>query len=188
MNLENDVLNAQQAAEALGAHVETIRRLARRGEIPSFKVGKDWRFRYEDLRQWALAYNQRQNPLGILVVDDELAVGRLIRKMLTPCGYRVLTAPSGEEGLTILENQPVHLVLLDLNMTGMDGPSFLQALRLGHSTLPVIIVTGYPDGDIMARALAYGPVMLLAKPIHREPLIQAVRTVLHDARSEAMAG
>ncbi|MDY0312903.1 MAG: response regulator [Desulfobacterales bacterium] len=188
MNLENDVLNAQQAADALGAHVETIRRLARRGEIPSFKVGKDWRFRYEDLRQWALTFNQRQNPPCILVVDDELTVGRLIRKILAPFGYRVLIAASGQEGLTILENQTVHLVLLDLHMPGMDGLSFLQSLRRDHGALPVIIITGYPDGDLMARALAYGPVMLLAKPIYREPLIQAVRTVLHDARSEAMAG
>lgn len=48
-----DVLNAKEAADYLKAHVETVRRMARRGEIPAFKVGKDWRFHKDALRRWA---------------------------------------------------------------------------------------------------------------------------------------
>lgn len=53
--MENDteVLNAKEAAHFLKAHVETIRRLARRGDIPAFKVGKDWRFYKSELRLWS---------------------------------------------------------------------------------------------------------------------------------------
>jgi excisionase family DNA binding protein len=47
-----DVLNAKEAAGFLKAHVETIRRMARIGEIPAFKLGKDWRFHKEALRRW----------------------------------------------------------------------------------------------------------------------------------------
>ncbi len=49
---DNDVLNTKDAATYLGAHIETIRRLARRGEIPAYKIGKDWRFRKKALLEW----------------------------------------------------------------------------------------------------------------------------------------
>jgi excisionase family DNA binding protein len=57
-NDANQVLNAKEAAAFLRSHVETIRRLARRGEIPAFKVGRDWRFNLEALRGWW----EKQNP------------------------------------------------------------------------------------------------------------------------------
>jgi excisionase family DNA binding protein len=58
MKNDTDVLNAKEAAAYLKAHVETIRRMARRGEIPAFKVGKDWRFHQEALLRWI----DGQNP------------------------------------------------------------------------------------------------------------------------------
>jgi len=53
MKKETDVINAREAAVFLKAHVETIRRMARRGEIPAFKVGKDWRFHKNALQTWS---------------------------------------------------------------------------------------------------------------------------------------
>lgn len=54
MQKESDVINALEASGLLKVHVETIRRLARRREIPAFKVGKDWRFYKSALRQWTI--------------------------------------------------------------------------------------------------------------------------------------
>jgi len=63
-NDTTDVLKAREAAGFLKAHVETIRRLARRGEIPAFKVGKDWRFHKEALRRWSEGQNPRLSGSG----------------------------------------------------------------------------------------------------------------------------
>lgn len=63
MKNDSDVLNAKEAAEYLKAHVETVRRMARRGEIPAFKVGKDWRFHKEALRRWS--EGQQHNSAGV---------------------------------------------------------------------------------------------------------------------------
>lgn len=52
MKTDPEVLNTKEAADYLKAHIETVRRLARRGEIPAFKVGKDWRFNKEALKKW----------------------------------------------------------------------------------------------------------------------------------------
>jgi excisionase family DNA binding protein len=62
MDQNNEVLNAKEAAVFLKAHVETLRRMARRGEIPAFKVGKDWRFHKSALIQWS--EGQYSSPAG----------------------------------------------------------------------------------------------------------------------------
>ena len=53
MKSDSEILNAREAAQYLKAHVETVRRMARRGEIPAFKVGKDWRFHKKALCDWS---------------------------------------------------------------------------------------------------------------------------------------
>jgi excisionase family DNA binding protein len=58
MKSNSDIMNARDAADFLKAHVETIRRLARRGEIPAFKVGKDWRFHREALLTWTKTWER----------------------------------------------------------------------------------------------------------------------------------
>jgi excisionase family DNA binding protein len=58
MKNQSGVLNAKEAAEYLKAHVETVRRMARRGEIPAFKVGKDWRFLKKSLWLWMQGRDQ----------------------------------------------------------------------------------------------------------------------------------
>ena len=58
----SDVLNANEAARFLRAHVETVRRLARRGDLPSFKVGRDWRFDRRALLRWIAAQRMAAKP------------------------------------------------------------------------------------------------------------------------------
>ncbi|MBU2552508.1 MAG: response regulator [Proteobacteria bacterium] len=184
MEKSSGVLNAQEAALFLGAHVETVRRLARRGAIPAFKVGKDWRFKRETLDRWAEEGHQRRKPPCILVVENDPAVRGLIGLFLERDGYRVCLAANGKEGLALLENDHIHLILLDLKMPVMNGPEFLRRLMETDRRLPVIVVTGYPDSDLMVEAMAYGPMILVAKPVDRALLMEAVRTILNGALAE----
>lgn len=181
----NDVLNAKEAAQFLGAYVETIRRLARKGEIPSYKIGKDWRFRKEALIKWAETHHLRHNPPLILAIDDDPDIRKLLRAFLEKEGYRVCMAANGTEGMGWLDRESVDLILLDLKMPGMNGATFCHELRKKDTILPVIIVTGYPDSILMNDVMQYGPFMLIAKPIERKQLIQAVEMALkgtHEAR------
>lgn len=173
----NDVLNAHEAARFLCVHVETIRRLARSNEIPAFKVGRSWRLRKEVLLQWADINNFRQHPGSILIVDDDKAMRELLRRILEFQAYTVHEAADGAKGLIILEQHPVDLVLLDLKMPVMNGPEFLRKLRSAHGTLPVVIITGYPDSDLIAQTFQYGPITMLAKPVEKEQLFEALRII-----------
>ena len=174
MQRNPDVLNAREAADYLGAHVETVRRLAKRGDIPSYKVGKDWRFSKDALHRWIATHHERSRPAHILVVDDEEHIREFARRALEPEGYRVSAASSGAEALDLMRQETPDVVVLDLKMEGMDGPALLKEIRASYGSLPVIIITGYPDSGLMYEALRYSPLMVLAKPPAPERLVEAV--------------
>ena len=165
----------------LGAHVETIRRLARRGAIPAYKIGKDWRFNRTSLLNWSQSNPAMENKATLMVIDDDVGVRKLVRRCLITAGYQVISAPDGEDGLAEIEKRAVDLVLLDLNMPRMHGPAVIAELRQRHPHIPVILVTGHQDGNLMAEAYQYGPFMLVPKPVDREALLSAVRVTLEGA-------
>jgi len=175
---ELDVLDPRAAAELLGMHEETVRRLARERKIPAYKVGGLWRFSRSMLYRWAEAQQTRQQPRRVLVVDDELAIRETVKRILEAEGYVVATAARGQEALEHVRRETPDAVLLDLKLPGMDGPATLREMRRLHATLPVIILTGYPDSDLMTQALEHSPVMLLAKPVDPDRMIEAVRCVM----------
>ncbi|MFH1690016.1 MAG: response regulator [Candidatus Eisenbacteria bacterium] len=188
MASDDNVMNATQAAALLGVHVETVRRLARRGEIPSFKVGTDWRFSREILRRWFEEQRPRTTLGTVLVVDDDPAVLRLISRVVERLGYRAQGAIGGRGALELVSRSVPDLILLDMAMPGMNGADFLDELRPAHPDLPVVIVTGYPDSSLVHRAAQHAPVMLLTKPLDLAQLERTLRTVLgnppHAVRTE----
>jgi len=177
-------MNAVDAAAFLGVHVETLRKLARRNDIPSFKVGRDWRFSEEALMRWANEQrSQSASPVSecsVLVLDDEEKVCRALSRHVERMGCRARHATSGERGLELIATEVPDLVLLDLKMPGMSGPEFLEQLRKDHPALPVVIVTGYPDSDLMHQATRFPPLMLLPKPVHQDHIEKTVRIVLGE--------
>jgi excisionase family DNA binding protein len=185
---QSEVLGIREAATLLGAHEQTVRRLARRGEIPAYKVGTDWRFRREALLRWT----EEQRPAGrrptVLIVEDDEKVRRAIGELVERCGCTARAAPSAVEGLALVAKRVPDLILLDLKMPGMNGPEFLARLREEHPTLPVVIVTAYPDSELMLEAMQHAPVLLLAKPLDRMALDRTLRSILPDRSSASSRG
>jgi excisionase family DNA binding protein len=179
-----DVLDSHAAARYLGAHVETIRRLARRGGIPAFKVGKDWRFSRNALSEWMQSNpEQVQHPL-VLVVDDERSVRESVLIGLEAERFRVLAAASGDEAMTLARDERPHIVVLDLMMPGMTGGAVLKQLRALYPNIPVIVTTGYPDGDLMNEALESAPFTMLAKPVPIKTLLTVIRGMIAGSQTE----
>ena len=176
-----DVVDAQGAASLLGAHLETVRRLARKGKIPSYKIGKDWRFSKSALRNWAETHHSRQRPPLVLVVDDEKSFRETTRMFLEAEEYRVATAVNGDEALELARREPIDLVLLDLVMPGISGVEVLKELHGMDPDLPVVVITAYPDSELMAEALRYPPVTLLPKPLEKTVLLKTVQRVLRGS-------
>lgn len=184
MDTDRQVLNTQAAANLLGVHVETIRRLARKGKLPSFKIGKDWRFKRDTLLEWMETHSNHRHAPCLLVIDDDANIRKLLRRVLEKQGYRVITAANGQEGLAFARQETIQLVLLDLNMPEMKGPEVVRELRKLRPSLPVIIVTGYPDSHLMMEVYVQCPVMLVPKPIDRNVLLSAVNITLEGTLAD----
>ncbi len=81
----------------------------------------------------------------ILVVDDEESIHLLYREELEEDGYQVFSAMNGEEAIELSESNPIDLVILDINMPGMDGIEVLRQLKAKNPALPVILSSAYSE-------------------------------------------
>jgi EAL domain-containing protein (putative c-di-GMP-specific phosphodiesterase class I) len=101
----------------------------------------------------------------VLLVDDDFSVRKMHAKVLSRAGFTVEAAPSGSEALRLLERGlRVGAIVTDLHMPGIDGLSFLRAVRKFDLDVPVIIVTGYPSLESAMRVIEYGGFRYLTKP------------------------
>jgi DNA-binding NtrC family response regulator len=98
-------------------------------------------------------------------VDDEPAILELLIRALATNACQVLPAASGSEALDIVKRANVDLVVLDLAMPIMNGVDTFREIHSIRPALPVMIVTGYPDSDLMAQALEIGPFTMISKPV-----------------------
>ena len=171
------LMTVEEAAGYLRVGKKTIYRLLWQGKIPATKVGQQWRFNKASIDEW-LHQKPAETRANILVVDDEEIIRSLFKKTLEELGHKVVAAETGLKGLELLKQRDFAMVFLDLKMPGMDGAELFRQIKTTKPQLPVIIITGYPDSDIMARALAQAPFGLMNKPFDESDIITAVNTFL----------
>jgi signal transduction histidine kinase/CheY-like chemotaxis protein len=131
-----------------------------------------------------LTYNALSTKIRVLVVDD-IATNRLVAKAhLHLHGIAVDEARSGADALARLERDGIDLVLLDMNMPGMDGTETLQRIRTlpGRTSLPVIAMTADATEEHRRRYLAAGMNGYLAKPLTPEAVAEMLKRYLPIAR------
>jgi two-component system response regulator GlrR len=114
----------------------------------------------------------------ILLVDDDLALLRLLSMRLTAAGYEVTTTDSGEKALTQLAVCRPHLVITDLRMEGMDGLALFDAIHQSNTALPVIILTAHGSIPDAIAATNRGVFSFLTKPFDGKNLLGHVERAL----------
>jgi two-component system, OmpR family, response regulator MprA len=109
----------------------------------------------------------------ILIVDDDQDILAAERAVLAEGGYAVREAHNGAEALLAVDTDPPAMIVLDVQMPGIDGPTFARELRTRLRHVPLVILTAAPDPKHEAdrcNAEAY-----LAKPFRAEDLLRLVR-------------
>lgn len=109
----------------------------------------------------------------LLVVDDDPQVFRLYAAFLA-ADYEVLGSETGVGAVELVEAHEIALVIMDLNMPGLDGWMAMSLIRARRPTVPFVIVTSVTDGDLETRARTAGAAGFLRKPVTAETLRRAV--------------
>jgi CheY-like chemotaxis protein len=136
----------------------------------------------------AAASAPQLSGVEVLVVEDEPDARELIRTMLEQLGAGVVTASSAKEGLAALDQGPLHVLLSDIEMPGMDGYSFMRAVRERSvdrgGQIPAAALTAYARPEDRDAALRAGFQLHVAKPVQPAELA-AVVSSLAGRKSEA---
>ena len=114
----------------------------------------------------------------ILVVDDDAGQRSLLDTFLSSQGFKIITAPSGEEALAVLDSQTVSMMISDVRMSRMSGLEVLRRVREKRLRLPVLLVTAYADVRDAVNAMKDGAVNYLEKPIDLDELLLSVREAI----------
>jgi len=122
--------------------------------------------------------SKKYAPQCILTIDDDKDVRSSIKLFLEDLDYLVLEASDGQEGLKLFHLHRPDLILLDLNMPGMNGLNGLITLRNDLPTVPVVIVSAEEDKQIVLQAITYGAVGFITKSSPREQMTEALKQIL----------
>ncbi len=119
----------------------------------------------------------------ILYAEDEPISQLLVRRILEDRGYVALVAESGEKLLEILQSRPVDMVLMDIQMPGLNGLEATRRIRSGQESgvspdIPIVALTAYAAEEDRTRGLAAGMTDYITKPVTRQELLAAVERVL----------
>lgn len=172
-----ELMTLEEVASYLRVTNRTIYRLLKGGSIPATKVGQQWRFDKASIDEW-LGQKSVRKQASILVIDDEEMIRKLFQDTLGELGHTVIAVGTSSEGLELVKQSDFDLVFLDLKMPGMDGAELFAQIKTIKPKLPVTIITGYPDSEMMRRALAQGPFGVMCKPFGEPDIIRAIDTFL----------
>jgi len=128
--------------------------------------------------------NMEATASTILVVDDDVRMTQSVRELLAAYGYSSMTAGGGEEALRVLAEHDIDLMLLDLNMPGVDGYQVMRQVSEHHPGTDIVVISGETTFESATEALRNGAQDFLRKPYAPDRLIQILNGVLHKQRLE----
>lgn len=173
----SDIMTAQELSIYLKITTTTIYKLAQQGDIPSFKIGSEWRFKRELIDRW-LEKGAGHAPRKVLVVDDEAAICELYTRALDKRKFSVDVAHSGSEAINAASQSNYDFIFLDLKMPGMNGVEAFKEIKKLNLRSIVVIVTAYPDSDLLVEAMKLGPLTVILKPFDLSEIQRSVESLV----------
>jgi excisionase family DNA binding protein len=168
-----ELMTLEETAKYLRVTEKTIHRLLNKKGIPSTRVGRQWRFDKIAIDAWL---KESVKAAGnILVIDDDNEICELFRDTLESAGHTVTTVNDPLKGLELVEKGDYNFIFLDLKLPAMDGAEVLGRIKSFKPDIPVMVVTGFPEGELVMRALSYGPLGIMKKPFKPGEVLDAIK-------------
>jgi len=121
---------------------------------------------------------------GVLVVDDEPDICKAVRMVLEKIGYYVVTAEDGEHAIRLLNEgehpMVIDAIITDIRMPHINGIEAIEYFQREYPSLPLIVLTGFPDVELATRLLKRGVTDYLVKPVDREKLMASVAAAMNS--------
>ena len=123
-----------------------------------------------------------ENKQTVMIIDDEIAILRLIGRMIAAAGYDTIQTQDGHEALDILENLPTipNLITLDLMMPNITGIEVLRKIKSNPTlaNIPVIILTAVGQQELLTEAETLGANAYLTKPFASSDLLNTIKDLI----------
>jgi excisionase family DNA binding protein len=175
----HNLLTVKETAEYLRIPVPTVYYLVQRGQIPAIQIGGRWRIKKASLDRDILRQDKQGQPT-VLVVDDDPDLQELFSAFLKKIGFSRVVVGTAKEAIASLRKQKFDLMFLDLQLPDAPGDQVYKTAKQIDPDLNVIVITGYPDSEMLDRILQISPVTVLKKPLKIEQLNQTVKILGHS--------
>jgi excisionase family DNA binding protein len=172
-----DLMTAKETSEYLHIPVPTVYHLMHHGKLPAVHIGGRWRIKRSLLDRDVLGIESSQPT--VLVVDDDPDLCVLFMQFLKKANLARLVVGSGAAAIAMARKQKFDMVFLDLNLPDIPGDEVYVQLKALYPNMPIVVITGYPDSEILSRILACGPVTVIKKPLDFDRLDQVVKQLGH---------
>lgn len=140
------------------------------------------------LRQAEKAGAMERDRRGrILIVEDEEQVRKPMRLNLTKAGYDVVEVGNVADAIEVLKTEgnggKIDTLLCDIRMPGVTGIEAIRYVRTHYPSIPIVVLTGYPDVELAASLMNQGVLDYLVKPITREELLTVIERSVEQCRA-----
>jgi len=174
-----ELMTVKETSLYLRIPVPTVYYLVQRGQLPAVQIGGRWRIKRLLLDRDVLKSETSGGQPTVLVVDDDSGLQAVFKQFLKKAGFGRIVVGTGAEAISHAEKQKFDLVFLDLQLPDMSGDEVYLRIKEIHPDLPIIIITGYPDSEILSRILRNGLIMVIQKPIDFDMLNRTIKQIGH---------
>ncbi len=180
----HNLMTVKETAEYLRIPLPTVYYLVQRGQLPAIQIGGRWRVK-KDLLDRDILRNEEEGQPAVLVVDDDTGLQQMFRLFLKKQGFARIVVGTGKEAIAAMQKQKFELCFLDLQLPDTTGDEIYKEAKEIQPAMPIVIITGYPDSQMLDNILKHGPVTVLKKPLRAETLLQTMQMLGHKVNEKA---
>lgn len=118
----------------------------------------------------------------ILIIEDDLDIRDILKNQLEQGGHQVIEAKDGQEGIDLMKKGSnllqVGLIITDIRMPKVNGVEAIDYIHANAPSIPIMVITGYPDTELAVNLLQKGVKEFLVKPVEKETLLSKVSVIL----------
>ena len=115
---------------------------------------------------------------SILVIEDDINTGKLMKVILSRAGYNVFSAGNGADGFEIMDRQHIDMIVLDVMMPRMDGYEFTERLRASGDNTPILMVTAKQLPEERCKGFIVGTDDYMVKPVNEDEMLLRIKALL----------